>query len=183
MTTLIEYFNQGLSLEQYINQMEVNKAEMHKIYETFELPIDDARLQTVKDKKLKAIVITEDWCGDAMMNLPVLMKIAEATDMPLSISLRDSNLDLMDQYLTNGGRSIPKFIFLDESGNEYTNWGPRAEKVQNFVMDLRKDLPAKDDKHFESKQKEVHHQIHEKYKNTPEFWNEVYESIMEQLTK
>ncbi|WP_414045764.1 thioredoxin family protein [Macrococcus equi] len=181
MTTLIDYFEQGLTLEQYINQMKVNKAEMHKIYETFELP-EDTRLDTVKAKNLKAIVITEDWCGDAMMNLPVLMKIAEATAMPISIALRDDNPELMDQYLTNGARSIPVFIFLDDNDTEYTRWGPRAEKVQDYVTDIRKDLPAKDASDFDAKQKEVHHKIHEKYKNTPEFWNEVYESIMRQLT-
>lgn len=181
MTTLKEYFDQGISLEQYINEMKVNKEEMHKIYETFELP-NDERLSTVKDKDLKVIVITEDWCGDAMMNLPVLMKIAEATDMEISISLRDSNLELMDQYLTNGARAIPIFIFIDNENRLYAVWGPRAQTVQDFVTDVRKDLPDKEDPSFEAKQKEVHHQIHDKYKNTPEFWNDVYESIMVQLS-
>ncbi|MGK0577303.1 thioredoxin family protein [Macrococcus capreoli] len=182
MTTLNDYFDQGLSLEQYIKEMKVNKAEMHKIYETFELP-HDPRLQVVKDNNLKVIVITEDWCGDAMMNLPVLMKIAEAIDMPIRIALRDSTPDLMDQYLTNGARSIPIFIFLNAAGEEYETWGPRAEIVQDFVTDVRKDLPAKEASDFEAKQKEIHLQIHEKYKNTPEFWNEVYDSIIAQLTK
>lgn len=182
MTTLLDYFKQGLSLEQYINQMKVNKAEMHKIYETFELP-EDSRLLQLKDKNLKAIAITEDWCGDAMMNLPVLMKIAEVAEIPISVSLRDSNLELMDQYLTNGSRSIPIFIFLDAYDAEYAVWGPRAQTVQDYVTDIRKDLPAKDAADFDKKQTEVHQQIHEKYKNTPEFWNEVYESIMAQLTK
>ncbi|WP_414042377.1 thioredoxin family protein [Macrococcus animalis] len=182
MTTLLKYFEQGLSLEQYINQMNVNKAEMHKIYESFELP-NDERLLQLKDKHLKAIAITEDWCGDAMMNLPVLMKIAEVAEFPISVIMRDSNLELMDQYLTNGARSIPIFIFLDQDNTEFAVWGPRAQTIQEYVVDIRKDLPAKDDTDFEVKQKEVHQQIHEKFKNTPEFWNEVYESIMTQLTK
>ena len=48
--------------------------------------------------------------------------------------LRDQNLELMDQYLTNGtSRAIPIFVFIDQNGNERAVWGPRAETVQHFV--------------------------------------------------
>ena len=40
--------------------------------------------------------------------------------------LRDENLDLMDRYLTDGGRSIPKLIVLHaDTLTEAATWGPR----------------------------------------------------------
>lgn len=181
MTTLKTHYDNSLTLEQYLAHMQVNKDEMLAIYDAFQVP-DDARLQEIKDKDLKAIVITEDWCGDAMVNIPVLMRIAEAASIDLRFSLRDDNLELMDQYLTNGtARSIPIFVFLDATDHQYAVWGPRAQVVQDYVTEVRQNLPSKDAPDFEEQQKAVHHTIHEKYKNTPEFWEEIYNSIVERL--
>lgn len=181
MTTLKEYFENGLTVEAYKAQMKVNREEMQRIYDQFELP-DDPRLQQLKEKNLKVIVITEDWCGDAMMNIPVLLKIAEETNMDVRMSLRDDNLELIDQYLTNGkSRSIPIFVFLDEDYHQYSVWGPRAQEVQQFVDETRSDLPDKEDPSFESLSKEKHQIIHDKYLNTPEFWTIVYNSIIDRI--
>lgn len=83
------------------------------------------------------VVISEAWCGDAAQNLPVLAAVAEASDkINLHIILRDENPEIMDDYLTNGGRSIPKLIvFRSDSGNEVTTWGPRPAELQKMVMD------------------------------------------------
>lgn len=181
MTTLKEYFDNGLTVEEYIDQMNVNKEETQRIYDQFEAP-DDARLEEIKQKNLKVIVITEDWCGDAMMNIPVLLKIAEKTGMDVRMSLRDENLELMDQYLTNGkSRSIPIFVFLDEDYHQYSVWGPRAQEIQDFVDETRSDLPDKESPEFEALSKEKHHIIHDKYLNTPEFWEIVYHSIIDRI--
>ena len=42
---------------------------------------DDEFIELLKEKKPNILVITEDWCGDAMMNNPILRKIAEAADL------------------------------------------------------------------------------------------------------
>ena len=70
------------------------------------------------------IVLTESWCGDSAQNLPVLAKISELSkNVELRILLRDLNLEIMDKYLTNGTRSIPKLIAFDEEENELFHWG------------------------------------------------------------
>ena len=73
------------------------------------------------------LVLSEGWCGDAAQTLPVLNWIAESSPaIELKVVLRDEHLDLMDQYLTDGGRSIPKVIFLDANTREViADWGPR----------------------------------------------------------
>jgi hypothetical protein len=60
------------------------------------------------------LVLTEGWCGDAAQTLPVINKFAEANSkIDLKVVLRDENDDLMNQFLTNGSRSIPKLIVID----------------------------------------------------------------------
>lgn len=82
------------------------------------------------------LVITEGWCGDAAQNLPVIAKMADETDaIDLKLILRDENLDIMDEFLTNGGRSIPKLICLDAETLEVKgSWGPRPQELQKGAM-------------------------------------------------
>src|SRR4051794_35419014 len=113
---LNEWFQKGMTWEEYSNSMTRNKQEMLSIYENFTLTADDkSHLETLRTQKLRGIVLTEDWCGDAMLNNPILMRVAEAAGMELRFVLRDQNLQLMDQYLTNGtSRAIPIYIFINQ---------------------------------------------------------------------
>jgi hypothetical protein len=89
------------------------------------------------------LVLTEDWCGDSAQNLPYINKITECNaKVKLCILLRDSNPELMDEYLTNGSRSIPKLIAFDTKGTEIFKWGPRPKAAQELFMNLKKqDMP------------------------------------------
>lgn len=82
------------------------------------------------------LVITEAWCGDAAQNIPVIAKIAEInSNIELKFILRGENLVVMDTYLTNGGRSIPKLICLDsQTLEELGTWGPRPVIAQKRFM-------------------------------------------------
>lgn len=84
------------------------------------------------------LVISEPWCGDAAQSLPLLNKIAQLSpNISLKIVLRDENLELMDSFLTNGTRSIPKLIVLDENYNVLTTWGPRSKEATKIVNDYK----------------------------------------------
>jgi len=81
------------------------------------------------------LVISEGWCGDAAFNVPLLY-LAEAaapTAIKLRLVLRDSSMDLMDANLTDGGRSIPKLIVLNEALEPVAHWGPRPEPLQQLM--------------------------------------------------
>ncbi|MGE5354335.1 MAG: thioredoxin family protein [Acidobacteriota bacterium] len=84
------------------------------------------------------VVITEDWCGDSAQTLPYIAKIAAASPkIELAILLRDENLDIIDQYLTNGTRSIPKLIGFDRKWNELYTWGPRPRALMELFQRLK----------------------------------------------
>lgn len=79
------------------------------------------------------MLLSEDWCGDSAFALPILAAAASASDhVELRILARDENLDIMDLYLTNGGRSIPKLVAFSMSGEELFSWGPRPSALINL---------------------------------------------------
>jgi len=91
-------------------------------------------LETLKDSKpVTWLVLTEGWCGDAASSVPVIAAIAAQfpDKIKLRFFFRDESPELMDAHLTNGGRSIPKLIMLDESLNFLTSWGPRPQTLQD----------------------------------------------------
>lgn len=84
------------------------------------------------------IIITEPWCGDAAHVVPFLHMIAELNPLiSVDIELRDSEPLRIDNYLTNGGKSIPKLIIQDEAGKDLATWGPRPEACQVFYDTLK----------------------------------------------
>jgi len=90
----------------------------------------------------KLLVIAEDWCGDASSTIPVVARMAEAVPgLELRIIRRDEHPEVMDRYLTDGSRSIPIVIALDEGFRELGHWGPRPAGLQSWVMANRLTVP------------------------------------------
>ena len=87
------------------------------------------------------LVITESWCGDAAHVIPVLNKIAELnSNIDLRLVFRDENPELMDQFLTNGGRAIAKLIMIDNrTGEVIDSYGPRPSEATKMVTDYKEE--------------------------------------------
>lgn len=177
MKTEQQYFDDAVSLAEYMDGMEMHKENSFLIYDEFSVPKDDEFIEVLKEKKPHVLAITEDWCGDAMLNNPILRRIAEAADVEVRAVLRDENPDLIDRYLTNGGRSIPVYLLLDDSGEVLSKWGPRAPILQEYVMEGRAKLPAKDAPDFDEKQKAFYSQLMSEYTAKPVNWLAVYDDI------
>lgn len=126
----------GEQSEGLIEYTKLNAHRMKRVEKT--TVIDDSlstRLKAV-GPGLKFLILSESWCGDASQNVPVMAKMGSACNcVDVRILLRDENLDIMDQFLTNGGRAIPKLILLDESYNVLGEWGPRPKVIQDRVME------------------------------------------------
>ena len=105
------------------------------------LKVSDEAKQSIKqfNKKTTWLVLTESWCGDAAHVIPVINKVAELNDnIALELVLRDENEELMNSFLTNGGKAIPKLIAIDdESGNVTNAFGPRPRVATSLVNEYK----------------------------------------------
>jgi len=140
--------------ESYLHYTKMNVQRMKRLDKTIELSNELKGAVDHVDSKLYLLGLTEAWCGDAAQNLPVFHKLAEYSDnIELKLLLRDENLEIMDQYLTNGGRAIPKVVALDASNlGELWNWGPRPAAAQKMYMEAKE----KQDFDYQETAKELH---------------------------
>ncbi len=95
--------------------------------------LNDTLVEKIKNisEKQEWIVITEPWCGDAGHSVPFIYMLSELNPLVnLNIELRDSEPHRINSYLTNGGKSIPKWIVKNESGEDLFTYGPRSVGCQ-----------------------------------------------------
>ncbi|HMH75525.1 MAG TPA: thioredoxin family protein [Candidatus Udaeobacter sp.] len=128
-----ERFAQGLTFAAYLAQMRTNKERFEK--RMAEALITPADREAIRGRKLRILVITEDWCGDALVGFPALARLVDdAPNVEMRVFLRDANPDVMDQYLKRGlYRTIPVIVFFDEQMNELARYMER----QDVVTELR----------------------------------------------
>lgn len=105
------------------------------------IKLSESAISTIENynKKIAWLVITESWCGDAAHIMPVIEKVAQlSSNISYKIVLRDSNEALMNAFLTNGGKSIPKLIMIDDVTKEVLNtFGPRPNVATKMVNDYK----------------------------------------------
>ena len=123
------------------------------------------------NKQITWLVITESWCGDAAHVLPVINKVASLkSNINMRVVFRDENPELMDNFLTNGARSIPLLIMIDnEKGEVMKTYGSRPEILTSMVREY----------------KEMHGAITTEFKEEIQRWynKDKGQTIMEELSE
>jgi hypothetical protein len=152
-----ERFSQGFDYASYMDQIKVNKARFQGFYDGFEVSLEDVaffkELVQRPNGPAKMMVLGEDWCGDVIRGLPVLARIADAAGIPISIFPRDSNTDIMDEFLKEGKyMSIPVAVFYTADHQYICHWIERpavAEREQHEIEKaIRDENPDFDDREF-----------------------------------
>ena len=139
-----ELITKGLSTghtqsEDLLKYSELNESRMNRLEKTIQVAVEVKTKLENLDKKYIWLVLSEGWCGDAAQILPVIHKMAEvAENVELKIALRDDNDALMQHFLTNGGKAIPKLIVLDAENLEViSDWGPRPKAATQLITDYK----------------------------------------------
>ena len=116
----------------YHHYYQLGLTRMQRVDKTYK-PQEEL-LEKFNSKKFKGnfLIISEGWCGDAAMIIPVIHQFFQERN-EVKITYRDEN-DLIESYLTNGAKSIPIVLILNESNEVISHWGPRPK----FGMELLK---------------------------------------------
>lgn len=126
--------------EQILQYARLNVQRMRRVDKTIGLLPELREALANLQQRYVWLTLTEGWCGDAAQIVPVLEAIVKASEGKLESRylLRDETLDLMDRYLTDGGRSIPKLIVLHaDTLTEAATWGPRPAPAHAMFLQLK----------------------------------------------
>lgn len=153
-----KFFDKGMSLHSYLKMTELLLSkEQTTGPNQSQIMIDYTRLNLQRSKRWikkrekgniqintiehrasfsdqKWLVISEPWCGDAAHSLPFIQMIADQLSIPMHVVLRDENDELMNAFLTRGGKAIPKLIVFKGEDQLVFDWGPRPKEAQSWVV-------------------------------------------------
>ena len=126
-------------MQAYAAEGNLNEARMHRLDKSLQLSPEVALQLEELQQDLIWIVLAETWCGDAAQVVPILDKMASHTPkIEMHVVLRDEHPELMDLFLTNGTRSIPKLIIVDKiSGAVLGDFGPRPIGAKQLIIDYK----------------------------------------------
>ncbi|MGY5351615.1 thioredoxin family protein [Wenyingzhuangia sp. IMCC45533] len=126
--------------EELTNFTKLNHARMKRLTKTQKVNEDIVNTLLSLETELTFLILTESWCGDAAQTVPVLYKIAKASNhINLRIAYRDENSELMNHFLTNGNQAIPKLIILDNKKKVIADWGPRPTTATKMVNNFKEE--------------------------------------------
>ncbi len=125
--------------EEILHYSKLNEVRMNRLDRTIVIAEDVIRDLLSLNKQYLWLVISEGWCGDAAQLLPIMNKMAAiAPGVQMKVVFRDQNPVLMDGFLTNGARSIPKLILIDShTMNVLGSWGPRPNGASELIKSYK----------------------------------------------
>ena len=147
-------FGSGFTYQEYLAQIKVNKQWFEQLYENFLLKPEDAEFfsQAMQHPQgpAKMMVIGEDWCPDVYRGMPVMAKIAEAAGMEMRTFPRDSNMDIMNEFLKEGKwASIPTVVFYTRDHQYICHWIERPaladREMDEIEAQVRQEQPDASD--------------------------------------
>ncbi len=137
----------GISPKQFMDGMEKNKEKFVEWYEAFEWPSEEDKefFESLNNRDdLRCLILAAEWCGDVVRNVPAVFRALEDSGVPTEVFIQEQHMDLMDEFLTMGGRAIPIVIFADTGGFVLGQWGPRPKHVQEVMIRFKQENPDRE---------------------------------------
>ena len=142
-------YETALSYTEFLAAANVNHDKFEHNYKNSPLTEDDLaffqKAAALPGGLRKVLAIAEDWCGDVYRELPTIARIANATGVELRIFLRDQNPDIMDEFLSNEGKSraIPVFVFYTEDLRYITHFTERSASAHAELAEIAAEVKTK----------------------------------------
>ncbi|TCZ73414.1 thioredoxin family protein [Paenibacillus albiflavus] len=143
---------QGITPEQFIQGMTKNQDKFQEYYSQFEWPSQEDKefFESLNDRDdLRCLILAADWCGDVVRNIPVVFRALENSGVPVEVMIKEEHEDLMDEFLTLGGKSIPVVIIADTGGYVLGQWGPRPAHIQEVMVQFKQVNPDRNSSTYE----------------------------------
>jgi len=135
--------NEPYDSEEYQHHVKMNQRRIRRWYRKATLLPELKELISNIPSQMHWLLITEPWCGDAAHSHPFIAQLAALNPkIILKVQNRDAPNSEINNYLTNGTKSIPKLVVRDASGRDLFAWGPRPKEAQDQYIALRQELSS-----------------------------------------
>ena len=113
-------FVAGMTVQQYIDQIKVNKDPFVEIYNAMTVPGEATGMFDGLPEAVNLAVFTADWCGDAVSTTPVILRLAESSPkISVQVFNRDDDVPLANTFLPeHRAGTVPIFVVFDGEMNE-----------------------------------------------------------------
>ncbi|WP_438431689.1 thioredoxin family protein [Gorillibacterium sp. sgz500922] len=156
----------GLKPAVFIDGMQKNREAFLDYYTSFEWPSEDDRLffESLRNRDdLRCLILAAEWCGDVVRNVPVVFRTLENSGIPLEVLVIEQHPEVMDQFLTMGGRAIPIVLFADTGGYVLGQWGPRPAHVQEAMTAFKTANPDREAPDYQEKLQATREEMGRRY--------------------
>ncbi|MEO3943813.1 thioredoxin family protein [Gorillibacterium sp. CAU 1737] len=156
----------GIKPAVFIDSMQKNREDFLNHFTSFEWPSEADRefFESFKNRDdIRCLILAAEWCGDVVRNIPVVFRVLENSGIPLEVLVMEQHLEVMDQFLTLGGRAIPVVIFADTGGYVLGTWGPRPAHVQEAMIAFKAANPDREAADYQEKLQETRAEMARRY--------------------
>ncbi len=131
----------GIGWDEYLEGVEAHAELWRHHWNHSEVPESIAlRLGDLPGPR-RVLVLTEDWCGDAVRSVPVIVKaLTAAPDVEVRLLDIRGHEDLIDRHLSKRAKAIPVALVMGEAGHDLGWWGPRPAALQAILRDRLREL-------------------------------------------
>ncbi|WP_232699356.1 thioredoxin family protein [Brevibacillus daliensis] len=175
----------GISMQQFMDTMEKNKDAFEDWYQRFSFEneeIEQELKSLAKEHQVRTFLLAAEWCGDVVLNVPVLFKVLEDTEIPTEVLVMEDHLETMDQYLTMGGRAIPVLIFTNPAGDVLGTWGPRPAHVQEIMIAFKLANPDREAADYQDNIMVARKEMVARYGETTDYQHVIVRELRDLLT-
>ncbi|WP_110931385.1 thioredoxin family protein [Paenibacillus bouchesdurhonensis] len=176
----------GVSPKQFMGGMQRNKEAFQSGYDDFKWVNEEDRefFESLKYRDdLRVLILAADWCGDVIRSVPVVLRALETAGIETEILIVEEHQDVMDHFLTMGGRAVPIVIVADTGGHVLGHWGPRPADVQEIMIRFKQENPDREAADYNEKIAVIRKQMAEKYDEGAGVNGKVVSELRELLSK
>ncbi|MDA3130890.1 thioredoxin family protein [Aliibacillus thermotolerans] len=167
-----EKLGKGISVEAFIDKMtEEERQKFEKWHNQFDWEMHNQELLAPlkEETNLRASLLLGTWCGDVHRNLGPIWEVLKEANIPTEVFIMEEHEDLMDLFLTMGGRSVPKVIITNDAGDVLFDWGPRPLFIQQPMIEFKQKNLAPDDPAIDAERKKAYEGIFSRYGKTADY--------------
>jgi hypothetical protein len=135
-------WQRGLTIEAFVQGMTTFQAEMRRRVEHLRLTPFERNQFAALRQPVRMLAVTEDWCSDSLMNLPILAQATRSTKLlELRVFPRSEWPELCAALEARGIEAIPAVVFLDADFREIGIWIERPQSAHRKLAAWIADHP------------------------------------------